>query len=296
MDRDIKIEARNQFLKYFRFWFLGIGILAVIALVVLIANVLNPKGVRQNDQAPVLRVYDEANVLTDEEEDSLRNLIAETEELIKADIVLVTSNRIMEGEGAVSGSSWETNMMNTADDFYDQKGFGYNKPQGDGVLILDNWYEGQAGSWVSTCGSMIEKFGTYQIDQVLDAIYYGVEEGAYEAYRAAIEEVGFWGTDQVVDDSSYWLGAFVIATVSSAIFIFVKLRNKQGEKTVAADTYVEGRPITNVSQDQFIRKVVTRRHIPRQTSGGGSSGRSSGGGGSHRSSGGVSHGGGGRRR
>lgn len=296
MDRDIKIEARNQYLKYFRIWFIAVGVLAVITIITLVINLMSAKSVRNNTQAPAERVYDQADVLTELEEESLRALIAETEEKIKADIVLVTSNRIMEGNGAPSAAaSWETNMMNTADDFYDQNGYGYDQPWGDGVLILDNWYEGQAGSWLSTCGNMIEEFGNYEIDKVLDAIYYGIDYGAYEAYKDAIEEIGYIAGGTEVDGGTYGLGAFAIATITALIYIFSKLRNKEGEKTVVAGTYVEGSPVTNVCRDEFIRKVVTRRHIPRQTGSSGGGGRS-GGGGVHRSSGGVRHGGGGRRR
>ena len=301
MEKDIRVEASKQYLKYFRIWFIVIGVLAVITGAFWISNLLEEKVVRRNDQAPVERVYDLADVLTSAEEEKLRVYIASAEEQIKADIVLVTMNKVMEGAGSAYNGSWETNMRNTADDFYDQNGYGYDKPQGDGVLLLDNWYSGQAGSWLSTCGQMIDKFYMSDIDRVLDQVYYGIEygSGAYEGYRNALEEiVEITGGESVASDDSYWGGAFLISTVAALIYIFTKLRNKEGEKTVVSGTYVEGRPVTNINQDQFIRRVVTRRTIPRQsTSSGGrsmsSSSRSSG---SHRSSGGVSHGGGGRRR
>ncbi len=293
MDRDMKIEARNQYLKYFKIWFIAVGILAVITVITLVINLMSEKTVRNNPQAPAERVYDQAHVLTASEEEVLRTLIAEIEEKIKADIVLVTDNRIMEGNGAPSAdATWETNMMNTADDFFDRNGYGYDQPWGNGVLILDNWYEGQAGSWLSTCGSMIEVFGDYEIDQVLDAIYYGIDYGAYEAYKDAIEQIGAIAGGTKAEGGTYGLGAFAIATIAALFYIFLKLSHKEGEKTVVAGTYVEGSPVINVHKDEFIRKVVTRRHIQRQT--GSSCGRS--GGGVHRSSGGVRHGGGGRRR
>ena len=190
-------------------------------------------------------------------------------------------------------------MMNTADDFYDHKGFGFDKPLGDGVLLLDNWYEGQAGSWLSTCGRLVDEFSMSEVNQVLDEVYYGIEygSGAYEGYRDGIETIVriAGGEAKGFDKSSYWLGTFIISTIAALIYIFTKLRSKEGEKTVVPGTYIQGSPIMNVKQDQFVRKVVTRRHIPRQSSSSGG-GRSSGGGGSHRSSSGARHGGGGRRR
>jgi len=301
MEKEIKIEAGRQYFKYFRIWFIIVGVLAVITVIFLIGNLMSAKVVRSNDQAPAERVYDLADVLTDEEEEKLRALIADAEEDIKADIILVTSNLVMEGADAVYNGSWENNMMNTADDFYDEKGFGYDQPCGDGVLLLDNWYDGQAGSWLSTCGRLVDEFSISDTNRVLDAVYYGIEygSGAYEGYRDGIEAIVqiAGGNAEDTDAGSYWLGAFAISTVTALIYIFTKLRNKEGEKTVSAQTYVEGNPAINIRQDQFIRKVVTRRRIPRQTgSSSGGSHRSSGGGGSHRSSGGVRHGGGGRRR
>lgn len=298
MDREMRIEARNQYLKYFRIWFIVIAILAVITMIIFVSSRLQEKTESRNTQAPAERVYDLADVLTDSEEESLRDLIARREEEIKGHIVLVTTNLAMEGAGALYDGSWENNMMNTADAFYDQKGYGYDQPCGDGVLILDNWYEGQAGNWLSTCGRLIGEFGDYEINRVLDEIYYEIEygNGAYEGYRNGIEEIAAiaGSAKESLEEGAYWLGAFLISTVTAVIYIFTKLRNKEGEKTVTAGTYVEGSPVANIKQDQFIRKVVTRRRIPKQNSSGGRSG--SGGGRSHRSSGGVSHGGGGRRR
>lgn len=303
MDKEIKIEARRQYFKYFRFWFIAIGILVVITGVVFISNMLEEKVVRNNDKAPTERVFDQADVLTDAEEEKLRTYIVKAEEEIKADLVLVTSNQVMEGSGAAYDGSWEVNMQNTADDFYDRNGYGYNMPLGDGVLLLDNWYEGQAGSWLSTCGRLVDEFYMSDTNQVLDIVYYEIEygNGAYEAYRKALEEIVrvAGGKTEDMDDGSYWLMTFIISTVAALIYILVKLRNKAGENTVVTGTYVEGAPITNIRQDQFIRRVVTRRKIPKPSSSSGG-GSGSGGGsrstGAHRSSSGVRHGGGGRRR
>ena len=301
MEKDIRVEARRQYLTYFKIWFIVIGILAVIASVFWIRNRLEEKIVRNNNQAPAERVYDYADVLTAGEEEKLRTYIAKAEEEIKADIVLVTMNQVMEGAGSSHNGSWETNMRNTADDFYDQNGFGYDKPQGDGVLLLDNWYSGQAGSWLSTCGRMIDEFYMSDTDRVLNVVYYEIEygSGVYSAYRKALEEiVAVAGNEGVTSGGAYWGGTFLISTIAALIFIFTKLRNKEGEKTVVSGTYVEGTPITNIRQDQFIRRVVTRRKIPRQNTSAGGHGMGSGSRstGAHRSSGGVSHGGGGRRR
>ena len=299
MDKEIKMEAQKQYIKYFKIWFVFVGILAVIAIICAVGRSMKKDTIRGNLLAPTERVYDYAEVLSESEENTLRKLIAEIENKIAADIVLVTMNTEMEGVNASYGSSWEANMRNTADDFYDQNDFGYDAPRGDGVLILDNWYAGQAGSWLSTSGKLVDKFGYYETDRVLDEIYYEIEygKGAYSAYKNAIEEISniTLGNVKIVDRSTYFLIAFVVSTIVAFIYIFSKLNQKEGEKTIVAGTYVEGSPVINVQQDQFIRRVVTRRKIPRQNPSA-SGARSVSGGGVHRSSSGSRHGGGGRRR
>lgn len=291
MEQDIKKEARKQYFKYFRIWFVIVGILLAIGAVIAISRLSNADDVRTNDQAPTERVYDYADVLTAEEEDALRTYIAECEAKVHVDMVLVTVSEDMEG----TGYSWETAMMNYADDFYDYNNYGYDKVHGDGALLLDNWYDGQEGSWLSTCGSVYEWFGNYEINRVLDAVYYEVENNPYEAYRAYVTGVTEFMRERDGAVIIPWSVVVLVPVIVALIFAFSHLHQKAAEDTTNSSTYVTGgKPVFKVRRDDFIRKnVVTRRIQTNSSSGGGS--RSSGGGG-HRSSSGVSHGGGGRRR
>lgn len=287
MENDFKKEARKQYFKYFRVWFVIVGVLLVIALLLGGAKLLKGKPERNNDSAPTERVYDFAGVLTDEEEQRLRDYIADKEPDIQADIVLVTINQPMEGNGV----SWENAMMNYADDFYDNHNYGYDKARGNGVLLLDNHYEGQAGSWLSTCGNVYEEFGDYEINEVLDAVYFSLDFGFYDAYK------------DYVDTTCIMMGEgggfpFLFLAIGPAlvalIYALINLHQKKAKDTTQATTYVAGgSPVMNVARDDFIRKHVTKRKIETSSSSGGSSG---GRGGSHRSSSGTRHGGGGRRR
>ena len=168
---------------------------------------------------------------------------------------------------------------------------------------MDNWYDGQAGSWLSTTGAVYEKFGDYEINRVLDEVYYTIEYGgsAYDAYEAYVKEM----VKLMKDDGSSTgleMGAFVIAAliipvIVAAIFILTHLKSKEGAITTTTNTYVDGKAQINRQSDAFMRKTVSTRRIPQSSSSGGSRSSSSGGhGGSHRSSSGRSHGGGGRRR
>ena len=119
---------------------------------------------RNNTRTAAERVYDLADVLTDEEERLLTDYIAESEARAQIDIIVVTINLPM----GLSDYQWTDNMVNYADDFYDNYAFGWNEPYGDGALILDNWYEdengSQKGSWLSTSGKMEEYIGIYDPD------------------------------------------------------------------------------------------------------------------------------------
>jgi len=289
MDKDISVEAKKQYLRYFRIWFIVIGIMAVIFAVLSVPKLLGKGGgVRQNGSAPAERVYDYADVLTDSEEQNLRDYIAQCETKHGIDLVLVTMNEDVESYGY-----WDSVMRDTADDFYDNNNYGYNKIHGDGALLLDNWYEddngSQKGSWLSTCGIVKNKLDDYDIDVVLDKVYREVEDNPYEAYKAYVTEVCKMvssGTTII----SWWL-VILLPIVVAIIFALVNLRRPQAENTKTATAYVAGGgPVMKHTGDTFLRKDVVKRRI--QTSSGGSSG----GGGSHRSSSGVSHGGGGRRR
>lgn len=305
MEYNVRAEAGKQYLKYFKVWFILAGILLVLSLAVLVWNVLRKDDGRINTEAPQERVYDLADVLTDQEEEDLRRLIAETEAKIRCDIVLVTINQPVEGNNLDPSygyryTDWDGNMMDLADDFYDSHNYGFDKVHGDGVLLLDNWYTdengSQKGSWLSTCGRVENRFGYGDIDSLLSEVEWYIEMDAYMGYAAYVKYMAKAMADRSVElRKVFWLDGFVAASLAAIIFVLLKLRNKEGVKTVQAVTYVaDGKPQVNYATDDFIRKTTTTRHI--QTDHGGGGGGSHGGGGHHTSSGGVSHGGGGHRR
>ncbi len=131
MEKDIKREALRQYFKYFKIWFIIAGILAVITIGAAVVHALTPKPVRGNGQEPTERVYDYADMLTEEEEQSLREYIAECEEKIQADIVIVTISESVEYDlqdpdlpeafhaKEVGSTDWSTAMRDLADNFYD---------------------------------------------------------------------------------------------------------------------------------------------------------------------------------
>lgn len=138
---------------------------------------------RQNTASPEERVYDYADVLTDEEEEMLREYIAVYEEQKAMDIVIVILNEDME---SLMDMEWDEAMEEYAEDFYDDNKFGYDEPYGDGVLLLDNWYEGQAGSWITTAGRLADEYSQDDLELVFDVMFSQIEEDPFAAYTSFV--------------------------------------------------------------------------------------------------------------
>ena len=300
MENDIRKEARKQYLHYFRFWFIAIGILALLAAAAGIIKSRAGSVPRTNLEAPAERVFDYADVLTAGEEEELRQYIARAEEKLQIDIVLVTINQSVEGEEAMAkyglrSRDWEQNMQDIADDFWDDNKFGYNQGfEGDGVLLLHNWYQGQNGEHLSTSGSVERAFSMQDIDRVLYAVddYYATDP--CRAYRAYVKEV-----ERLMDSSLElpfsWGTVFILPVIITVIYAVSGSSQSKARNTVAVNAYVVGgEPKLNEKNDELIRKNVVTRKIESSGSGGGGS-MSSGGGGHHHSSSGASHGGGSHR-
>lgn len=300
MENDFKKEARKQYLHYFRFWFIGIGILALLCIVMALVSQGRKNVPRTNNEAPTERVYDYADVLTDEEEKELREYIAKMEKRMHIDIVLVTINQSVEGPEAMKqydlrSEDWEQNMQDIADDFWDENQFGYNKGfEGDGVLLLHNWYPGQNGEHLSTSGSVEWAFSNYDIDEVLYAVDEYYDTDPYKAYRAYVKEV-YNRLDNTVRLPFSWGMVIVLPIVVALIYAISGSAQKKAENTVAVNAYVAGgQPVLRGKTDAFLRKSVSSRKIE-SSSGSSGGGRSGGGGGHHHSSSGASHGGGSHR-
>lgn len=301
MSNEIRKEARKQYFRYFRILFIGIGVLLVVTIGLGVSRMVSGQTSRGNFSAPEERVYDYAGVLTDLEEDKLRQRIAEVERERQIDIVLVTFSQSVEGEEAkrqygYRSTSWEQNMMDLADDFWDGNRYGYNVDfEGDGCILIHNWYEGQNGEHLSTSGRVESRFSSWDIDAVLDRVdaYYATDP--YRAYLGYVDEVAslMSGSNGVVKPFSFvWV--LVVPLAAALIFAMANLHQKAARNTTTANTYVEnGRPVMRDRADDFIRKNVVTRRI--QTSSGGGGSHSSGGGGHHISSSGASHGGGSHR-
>lgn len=300
MEDDVKREARRQYLKYFRIWFIGIGILLAVAVGAGVVRSMRSDDSRGNNRAPKERVYDEADVLTDQEEEKLRKYIARKEKEIHADFVIRTISRPVEGQEALRQgcvyTDYGKNMFDLADTFWEEEKFGYDKSwEGDGSILLDNCYPGQEGVCISTSGKIEDRLSKRELDLIQDAVYDAYGSGPYKAYVAYIDGVCKYAKSAELFGSMYYLAAVLIPLVVAGSFAASHLSGNKARKTVAPNAYVVGgKPVMRGQSDDFVRKHVTQRKIETSSSGGSRS--SGGGGGHHVSRGGASHGGSVRRR
>lgn len=223
------------------------------------------------------RVFDYGDKLTNEEEENLRALIAQREKQIGCDIVLVTLNEELFQD-----------IRDYADDFYDNHIFGYNKPWGDGVVYVDNWYDGYV--WLSTSGKAEDKYSANMINELIDDVTSVTNQNPYEAYARYVNDVYYQMSGKGLNGSFLTMPAvFILALFITGIYTVTGLYGTKTKRTVGITAYVPaGKPDMGFCNDVFLHTHTTRRHIESNSGG-------HGGGGHHISGGGHSHGGGGGR-
>ena len=294
----------GRFLKRFKVCLIILGVLSVIYLCIAAFHSFAGTLQREKRENALCttqeRVFDMADVLSDEEEEKLRKLIAKREKQTGCDIVLVTLNESLK-DYAQERQTYITPdkyVMVYADDFYDEHMFGYDAPQGSGVLFLDNLYreeDGWAYSWLCTAGVAEGKYSNAMVDHLLEKSYRYGKLSPYLGYKAYINQFYHDMNGFGLINANFSVPAILIVSlVVSVLFVVCNLGSSTGEKTTTARSYVkDGKVKVTRREDRFIRKNVVQHRI--QTGGGGSSAGHGGGGGHHTSRGGVSHGGGGHR-
>ena len=220
-------------------------------------------------------VYDNADLLTVEEEASLQQYAEIYKETWGMNFLVVTT-------ADVQGKS----SMEYADDFYDAKF--PEASEEDGVLYLIDMDNREI--YLSTCGKAIGKLTDAKIDKILDAAYAYVSDGDYYGTFVAF----FEETEEQLQPRRITLGeavvAFVAALAAAGITMgVIKAKYQLKFEDFHYDAYTDAQVYLSVKTDQLTNRIVTHRRIPKDSG-------SSGGGGSstHTSSSGRSHGGGGR--
>jgi len=255
------------------------------------------------------RVFDQADLFSEEEEQALEDQIAEIKSRARLDLVVVTTE---DAQGKASRSY--------ADDFYDTGGFGIGKNY-DGMLFLIDMDNREI--YISTAGAMQRFLTDSRIESMLDHAYDYVQRGDYAgAATQAMEDAESWyhkgipGGQYLYDEETGEISRYHSIRWYELLFALgvagfcgwgacIKVRREYAmkrEHQQAAGYHLAYRANARFAfrnqGDRLADSFVTQQVIPRtRVSSGGHSGRSTGSGRStvHRSGSGRSHGGGGRR-
>lgn len=282
----------KEYFRYFKWMYIILGVAAILYIFISVGHsVLSGAANYQRTNTECTtdeRVFDYGDVLTDKEEDKLRSLIAKREKQTGCDIVLITLQESLKDYAREIDPHvpYDEFVRVYAEAFYEENNFGYDKPNGNGVLLVDNWFredDGRIYTWFCTTGKVKEAYNASQIDHILDNVYRYVEHDPYRAYKTYIND--FYHDMMGIRMFNVYVPAWVpwiVGIISAVIFILCNRRSKRGAKTTTATTYVDGmEPEFKIREDRFLRKSVVQRKIQTSSSGGHGGGHSGGGGGSH---------------
>lgn len=260
-------------------------ITAVTLLLMTAVTALVPAAAQAKENHPP-RLVDQADILTDEEEQKLSGTLDEISERQQLDVDIVTVY-------SLNGKTSEE----YADDFYDYNGYGMGE-NNSGILLLIGMEE---RDWaISTCGDgipyftdagqeyMVEKFRPY----LSDGEFYDAFSCFAQLCDSFIEEartgepydVGHMPREKMsLLQIACNMGIGIFFALMVALWKRSRLRSVR--RQVTASAYMrDGSLRITARQDMFVNKTVTCRVIESSSSSGGGSS-------THTGSSGTSHGG-----
>ena len=263
------------------------------------------------------KIYDYADLLTDEEEKQLFELVDYYIDKYNQDMVVVT---ISENPYGVS----DTYTMNYADDFYDYNNFGKGENK-DGILILIDM--ANRYPWISTTGNAIILYDDARINQMHDLAFDYLKNGEYynalKTYVETATALADYGIPESNQNVSYsdivntycyspskglylcksvekkvnWIVSLITGIALAVIILLIHLGKYKGIRLAKnANTYL-GSVERGPNVDQFLTTFTSkvRRSHDDSSSGGHSGGGHIGGSSFHVGGSGSFHGGGGGR-
>lgn len=261
------------------------ALFALISILVLFSCVTTPtyaiSGVQQLDGLDNVLVVDDANLLTDTEEDALINL-ANSCISSPINVLFLTVN---------DSNVYDT--MTYSDDYMDAL-----FKNEDAICFVIDMYNREFR--VNTSGRALINLSDLQIEDILDrgTPYIKAQEyydglGVMAQHAIPIASIKITFLSQFGDA---FLGNLIYGFGGAAIFLIVALiKHNSANKQVSASTYLAKEAYTELSKDEKFIRSYNRVHKdfykPQSSSSSGGGGGSS----SHRSSSGRSHGGGGRK-
>lgn len=183
----------KSYFRYFRWMFGTILICLIVYSGILIGHqMISGQGIeRQNTECKTTeRVFDQAGILSEQEERKLQNLIEKRQRQTGCDIVLITVNQSEEDlKQAVQGENTMPPLALMAENIYRNNQFGYDKPGGDGILLIDNNYEkspSHYNNWVYPSGKAAVKYEAKELSRLSFQVYEKERSNPYRAYKSYI--------------------------------------------------------------------------------------------------------------
>lgn len=241
------------------------------------------------------KVYDGANLFTDDEEERLTELAVELAQELELDVIICTTN-------STNGLS----IDDYAYEFYRSHDFGYDGKGGAGVMLVID----MGGRKLSVYESQLEDvpflFLDSEIDVMIDTIGPYLTDQNY--YNGAVRFINmlpaYADEDYVSDPGAYdgtgdhqytvdgervkdgrWIVRLLMAIVIATIAVIVMHFSQKSRKVTNPHVYMrDGRLDLREHSDIFTHTTTTRCRIESDSShsgGGGHSGASYSGGGSH---------------
>ncbi len=246
-------------------------------------------------ESNVLRLLDEDDLLTDDEETELMDKLDEISERQQVDIVVAVVHTL-------DGST----PMEYADDYYDYNGYGFGAGK-DGILFLismeeRDWYISTTGFGIT---AVTDAGREYMAEQFLGDLSDGEYAAAFTTFAELCDDFITqartgepYDVDHLPEEPFGILGnlvisfliAFLISLIATGI---MRGKLKSVRSQTSADSYLkEGSMRLTRKDDLFLYSHVDRREKPKENNSG-STGAPSGGSRTHTSSSGETHGGGG---
>lgn len=260
------------------------------------------------------RVFDDADLFTSAEEQTLEQEISKLRTEIKMDIVILTSTA---AKHSADDSQAEKIGMAFADDFYDQNGFGTGNAKSGLIYFIDM---SNRMPILTTCGAMINyitdarlttilnEVGNYlaagdfagSVTSVLQNTKKYVKSGIQEGQYQYDTETGLPTTTPykvlTVAEAGVAAGAGLLA--AAILYFIVQASYQLKGSTYHYDVSDHSSVQITGSRDEYLHTTISRIPRPRPPVNRGGGGGSFGGNrsGTHMSGGGMTHGGGGGRR
>ncbi|MGY3717851.1 TPM domain-containing protein [Sutcliffiella cohnii] len=229
-------------------------------MAIIIIYLISLLGVTHSAYAIERKVYDYAELLTEQEVASLEALANELSAERETDFIILTTNEL-------GITVWEY-----TNDFYDNMAPGYDKPYGNtAILTLD-----MQGREVDLAGfKQTEKYlSDRRLNEIRNLITSDLSAGNYyDAFHDFIvlshEYIGY-GPDNILHKTWFQL---VVSLAIGGVVVGIMAFNMGGRVTVNARTYMDANTSRVLHRkDQYIRTTVTKRRKPQQKSGGGGGG------------------------